>query len=146
MSATPIEPVRLAENLMYFYWGRHPGHSNLDMELGGGAHVIFAGNDAVVIDSMNLPGQGAWVRDYMSDTFGIERFRLVNSHWHEDHIGENHVYADCGIIGHADTRRLMLEHRDRLERGWHSGVPPFRVVPPTSPSPIAWISGAAPRG
>lgn len=124
-----IEPVILADNLIFFYWGRHPGHGNLDMQLGGGAWVIHDGRDAVVVDSMNLPGQGSWVRRYMEEKYGITRFTLVNTHCHEDHIAENHVYADSTIIAHEDTRRLMMEHRKSLERG-SPGVPAFPVVLP----------------
>ena len=33
-----IEPIRINDNLIYFYWGRHPSHANMDMRLGGGCH------------------------------------------------------------------------------------------------------------
>lgn len=79
---------------------------------------------------MNLAGQGSWVRRYMEEQHGIRQFTLVNSHWHADHIAENHVYADGNIIAHEDTRRLMLEHRDKLENGERASVPPFNVVLP----------------
>lgn len=125
-----IEPVQLAPNLMYFYWGRHPDHENSDMRLGGGAHVIFEGNEAIAFDSMNIPGQGDWVRQYMQDKFGIEHFRLVTSHWHWDHIGCNSTYSDCTIIGHTRTRELMLEHKSKIEKGWPVGKPAFPVIPP----------------
>lgn len=130
MSDLSIEPVRIAPNLIYFYWGRHPEHENIDMKLGGGAYVIFEGVEAIAIDSMNLPGQGEWVRAYMQEHHGIEHFRLVNTHWHEDHIGCNSVYSDCTIIGHRKTRELMLQHKETLEAGSREGVPPFKVVPP----------------
>ena len=26
-----IEPIRINDNLIYFYWGRHPSHANMDM-------------------------------------------------------------------------------------------------------------------
>ncbi|MDF1763235.1 MAG: hypothetical protein P1U57_07490 [Oleibacter sp.] len=126
-----IEPVKLADNLMFFYWGRHPKHDNIDMQLGGGAYVIFEGNEAIAIDSMNLPGHGRWVRNYMEKEYAISKFTLVNSHWHEDHIAENHVYADGPIIAHEDTRALMIKHRDSLQTGAHNGVPAFPVVLPT---------------
>lgn len=122
-----IEPIRLADNLIFFYWGRHPQHDNLDMQLGGGACVIFSGTEAIVFDSMNLPGQGSWVRHYMESHHGIRKFILVNSHCHEDHIAENHVYADCTLVAHEDTRRLMQQHRERLQQG-SPGVPGFPVV------------------
>jgi len=129
-SAVTIDPIQLQPNLMYFYWGRHPQHASMDMKLGGGAFVIFEGNEAVMLDSMNLAGHGSFVRDYMEKEHGITRLTLVNTHWHEDHIAENQVFADCTIIAHNDTRRLMLEHKAQLEQG-SPGVPPFKVVLPS---------------
>ena len=125
-----IEAIPLAHNLLFFYWGRHPQHASIDMRLGGGSFVVYEGKEAVMIDCMNLAGHGQYVRDFMTREHGIERFTLVNTHWHEDHIAENHVYSDCTIIAHTMTRRLMAENRSSLELG-SPGVPPFPVVLPT---------------
>lgn len=38
-----IEPVLLGPNLIYFYWGRHPEHENIDMRLGGGLMQYLKG-------------------------------------------------------------------------------------------------------
>ena len=50
-----IEPIRINDNLIYFYWGRHPSHANMDMRLGGGCHVIHHSSEAIVVDTMGIP-------------------------------------------------------------------------------------------
>jgi glyoxylase-like metal-dependent hydrolase (beta-lactamase superfamily II) len=131
VSDARIEPIRVSEHITWFYWGRYPDHENMDMRLGGGAHAIHHGSAALLVDTMNLPGQGAWVRRYLHETLGIRDLQVVNTHWHPDHVAENHCFADVPIIGHRHTRALMLEHRAGLEAGLWPGCPPIPVVPPT---------------
>ena len=61
-----IEPIRINDNLIYFYWGRHPSHANMDMRLGGGCHVIHHSSEAIVVDTMGMPGQAEWLRSLAS--------------------------------------------------------------------------------
>ena len=74
-----IEVVDINDHLVYFYWGRHADHYATDMRLGGGTHVIHRGDFALVVDTMNLPGQGQWVRKYMQDKYSIKYFTLINT-------------------------------------------------------------------
>ena len=126
-----IEPIRINDNLIYFYWGRYPSHANMDMCLGGGCHVIHHSSEAIVVDTMGMPGQAEWLRQHLERELGISRFAVVNTHWHGDHIGGNHVFADGPIYGHRRTRELMLRDRTRLETGDGDGHPPIKVTPPT---------------
>lgn len=127
----PIEPIAVGEHITWFYWGRHPGHENLDMQLGGGAHAIHSEGEALLVDTMNLPGQAEWVRDHLTRVLGIERISVVNTHWHPDHVAGNHVFGDCEIIAHGATRELMQARRKELARGLWPGCPPLEVVVPT---------------
>ncbi len=124
-----IEVVEIRDYLTYFHWGRYPNHPSLDMRLGGGSYAVHRNGRAVVIDSMARPGQGQWVRDYLTSKHGVTHFTLVSSHWHVDHIVDNAVYANDVIVGHAHTRDVMLAKRAEFEAG-HSSYPPFKVVPP----------------
>ena len=124
-----IEPIRIGEHVTWFYWGRHPGHENLDMALGGGAHAIHRGRSALLVDTMNLPAQAEWVKR------GSRRAR------HRALRGGEHALASRPrrrqlalrarpIVAHAATRDFLAEHRDVLERGLVPGCPPIRVVLP----------------
>ncbi len=105
----PIEPVPVTDNLIYFYWGRDLNHEIGDMRAGGGNHVLFAAGEAMVIDTMGTPEQALWIRDYMVREHGIERFSVINTHFHNDHTGGNAAFEDCPIVGHRLTREKMLE-------------------------------------
>jgi glyoxylase-like metal-dependent hydrolase (beta-lactamase superfamily II) len=125
-----IEPIRIGEHVTWFYWGRHPGHENLDMALGGGAHAIHRGRSALLIDTMNLPEQAEWVKAWLAREHGTLRFAAVNTHWHPDHVAGNWLFERDEIVAHAATRAFLAEHRDVLERGLVPGCPPIRVVLP----------------
>jgi hypothetical protein len=56
-----IEAVEINDYLLYYYGGRHKDHYELDMRLGGAVYAIHRGHSAVIVDTMDLPGQGAWV-------------------------------------------------------------------------------------
>jgi glyoxylase-like metal-dependent hydrolase (beta-lactamase superfamily II) len=125
-----IEPIRIGEHVTWFYWGRHPGHENLDMALGGGAHAVHRGRSALLVDTMNLPAQAEWVKRWLASELGIERFAAVNTHWHPDHVAGNWLFERDPIVAHTATRDFLAEHRDALERGLWPGCPPIRVVLP----------------
>ena len=136
-----IESVDINDHLVYFYWGRHPDHSAMDMRLGGGTYAIYKDRSAIVVDTMNLPGQGKWVKQHLQEKYGINNFTVVVTHWHLDHITENHLYKNNSIIGHADTRKIILANQDTIEAGTLWGPRPFRPCHPTLPSRIEWICG-----
>jgi len=125
-----IEVVDINDHLVYFYWGRHEDHAAMDMRLGGGTYAIYRGDCAIVVDTMDLPGQGEWVRKHLQDKYAIKHFSVVNTHWHLDHITENHLYKNESIIGHADTRKIILTKKDAIEAGTLWGPPAFPAIPP----------------
>ncbi len=128
--SSEIEVVEIREFLTYFSWGRHAEDKMLDMRLGGGTYAIHKNGKALVVDSMTRPGQGQWVKDYLTRTHQVEQFTLVSSHWHVDHIIDNKAYADCVIVGHKHTREKMLEKKAIFEAGAYGDYDPFEVVPP----------------
>ena len=107
-----MDVTRINDYLTYFYSGWYPDHKEFDLRLGGGGYVMHEGAHAIVFDTFGLPGQGKWVKDYMISTHGIERFTVVNTHWHSDHVGGNHLYKNDTIVGHSLTRDIMAEHND----------------------------------
>ncbi len=125
-----IEVVEINDHILYFYWGRHIDHYEMDMRLGGGTHAIYKGDSAIIVDTMDLPGQGEWVKNYLQTNCAITNFAVVNTHWHLDHIAGNHLYKNGSIIGHTDTRKIILANKDAIEAGTLWGPPAFPAVPP----------------
>jgi glyoxylase-like metal-dependent hydrolase (beta-lactamase superfamily II) len=53
---------------------------------------------------------------------------VVLSHWHRDHVAGNEIFADCEILAHALTGKMLAEQRPAIE----AGSPPIRpLVMPT---------------
>ena len=125
-----IEAVEINDYLLYYYWGRHKDHYELDMRLGGGVYAIHRGHSAVIVDTMDLPGQGEWVKNHLQTTYAIKNFSVVSTHWHLDHISGNHYFKNGPIIGHSDTRKIILANKDAIEAGTLWGSPSFPAVPP----------------
>lgn len=125
-----IEVAEINDHLLYFYWGRHKDRAELDMRLGGGVYAILRGNSAVLVDTMALPGQGEWVKNYLQTQFEVKNFTAVNTHWHLDHITGNHLFKNGPIIGHSATRRMILANKPAIEAGTLWRTPAFPAVPP----------------
>jgi glyoxylase-like metal-dependent hydrolase (beta-lactamase superfamily II) len=51
----------------------------------------------------------------------VRSIRVVLSHWHDDHSG-NEVFADCEMIANAFTATALAGHRETFE----SGNPPIK--------------------
>lgn len=120
-----------------YYDGRIDGvrlhsaeHNWLDdgaFALGIASYAIVGGDEAIVFDShISLDHAGA-VRAHL-EGLGVRRFTLVLSHWHDDHVAGNAVFADGPVVAHRLTREALATHRDKLE----AGDPPIRpLVLPT---------------
>lgn len=129
-----LEPAR---GVFAYYDGRVPGvrlHSTAENWLDDGAYslgiasyAIVEGSEAVVFDSHISLDHARAVRCHLEGR-GVSRFTLVLSHWHDDHVAGNAVFADGPIIAHRLTRDALAANRDKLE----NGDPPIRpLVLPT---------------
>lgn len=95
--------------------------------LGIASYAIVGGDEAIVFDSHISLDHARAVRRHL-EGLGVTRFTLVLSHWHDDHIAGNAVFADGPILAHRLTRDALIANRDKLE----SGDPPIRpLVLPT---------------
>ena len=132
-----------APGVLAFYDGRVPGrriHSAAAnwvddgaYELGVASYALVFGEEALVYDThISLP-HARFVRRTVEEA-GARRIRVVLSHWHLDHVAGNAVFADCEIIAHALTTRLLREHRAAIEAGTHAGAPAIDplVLPTTT--------------
>ncbi|MFG1400359.1 MBL fold metallo-hydrolase [Xanthobacter sp. V8C-5] len=119
--------------LLAFYDGRIPGtrlHSAAENWLDDGAfalgiasYALLDGDEALVYDPHISLAHARLLRAAL-EARGVRRMRLVLSHWHDDHVAGNAVFADCEIIASAETAALLEQNRARLE----GGDPPIRPL------------------
>lgn len=116
-----IEPV---QNVLAFYDGRLPGarlHAETENWLDDGAYAlgiasyaVVDGNEGLIYDThISLP-HARLIRAEL-ERRGVQRLRVVLSHWHDDHVAGNAVFADCEIIANQDTAALLRTHQGAME-------------------------------
>lgn len=126
-----------APNVLGFYDGRVPGvrayspePNWLDdgaYELGVCTYALVSGAEALVYDTHISLAHARYIRATLASR-GVTRLRVVLSHWHRDHVAGNEVFADCEIIAHALTARMLDEKRQFIE----TGTPPIKpLIGPT---------------
>jgi len=72
------------------------------------AGVIDLGGQTVVFDTLLTPQAAADLRQTISDVLGPASCIVVNSHYHNDHIWGNQVFApDAQIVSSRRTRELV---------------------------------------
>lgn len=95
--------------------------------LGIASYAVVDSREAIVFDSHISIDHARAVRNHL-EGLGVTRFTLVLSHWHDDHVAGNEVFADGPIVAHRLTRNALTANRDKLE----NGDPPIRpLVLPT---------------
>lgn len=115
-----LRVLRPHPHLYAFYDGRMPGRRLLGpgpnwlddgaYELGIATYAIVDGTDALVYDAHVSLAHATRIREVLKAA-GCARPTLVLSHWHEDHVAGNAVFADCPIIAHELTAERLLAHR-----------------------------------
>ena len=131
-----IRAMPINDHLTVFYQGRpdeasvKPGPKRWPdlgaILVGVATYAIHQGDTALVYDSFTDTGSARWVRDYLAKA-GVRHFKLVNSHWHLDHIGGNAVYADSPRFASEATRAKLVAKRAAIEAGTEEGPP--AIVP-----------------
>ncbi|MFG1357678.1 MBL fold metallo-hydrolase [Xanthobacter pseudotagetidis] len=112
--------------MLAFYDGRVAGvrlHSPAENWLDDGAfslgiasYAVVDGEDALVYDTHITLAHARLIRRTLEET-GVRRIRVALSHWHDDHVAGNEVFADCEIIANRETDALLRANRARLEGG-----------------------------
>lgn len=88
--------------------------------LGIASYALVAGREALVYDTHITLAHARAIRAHLTG-LGVTSIRVVLSHWHDDHIAGNEVFADCEIIALDKTAERMATNRAKLE----SGTPPI---------------------
>src|SRR5579871_5966119 len=123
--------IQINDHLTAFYDGRNmlrisPEPNWVDDaadKLGVATYAIHQGHDAIVFDTFPTLDQAAWQRSTL-EAMGITHFTVVTSHWHNDHIAGNAVYADSNIIMTARGLEIMTNLKDELQTGTTLFGPP----------------------
>ena len=129
----PTQTLRVLElypGLFAYYDGRVSGkrlyseHPNwVDdgaYSLGIASYAIVSGSEALVYDTHISLSHARFIRSHLGAR-GITSIRVVLSHWHDDHIAGNEVFADCEIIALRQTAEALSKHRTEIE----TGTPPI---------------------
>ena len=114
-----------ASNVLGFYDGRidgvrawSDGPNWLDdgaYSLGVCSFALIDGDEALVYDThISLP-HARLIRARL-ESMGARNIRVVLSHWHDDHIAGNEVFADCEIIANSLTTSLLEKNRAALAK------------------------------
>jgi glyoxylase-like metal-dependent hydrolase (beta-lactamase superfamily II) len=130
-----IQVLEINDHLLAFYagrqWTRLRAEPNwLDdgaMKLGIAAYAVYGNRQAVVYDTLADRRQAAWMRRYLENK-GINRFTVVLSHWHLDHVAGNEVFQDSPIISNCLTRELLVRHKSDIEAGRAEGPPAIKPL------------------
>jgi len=122
-----------APGIVAFYDGRIAGrraYSELPNWLDDGAYslgicsyVIVDGPEALVYDTHISLTHADLIRE-MLQTLGVRSIRVVLSHWHDDHVAGNEVFADCEILAHHLTAQTLEKNRIALEKA----IPPIKPL------------------
>lgn len=128
-----LRVLRPAPNVLAFYdgrvadtrlWSEEPNW--LDdgaYALGIASYAIVEGTQALVYDTHISLTHARLIRRTLEE-MGVRHMRVVLSHWHDDHVAGNEVFADCEILANTLTADILREKRAKLE----SGDPPIRPL------------------
>jgi glyoxylase-like metal-dependent hydrolase (beta-lactamase superfamily II) len=107
-----------------YYDGRVPGrrlHSAapnwLDdgaYSLGAASYAIVDSGEALVYDTHISIPHAQLIRSHI-EGLGATSIRVALSHWHNDHVAGNAVFADCEIVALSLTAKALRENREKLE-------------------------------
>ncbi|WP_428031295.1 MBL fold metallo-hydrolase [Ancylobacter sp.] len=118
--------LRPHPNIYAFYDGRIDGaraHSAAPNWLDDGAYAlgvcvyaVVDGSEALLYDTHISIPHAQMMRGTLEDA-GVTSFRVVLSHWHDDHVAGNAVFATDEILALDSTERALAAHRVALENG-----------------------------
>jgi cyclase len=120
-----------ADGIWAFYDGRVEGYRFAEgsnwvddgaLALGIASYAIVDGDEALVYDTHVSVEHARLVREALRDA-GVERFVVLLSHKHLDHIAGTAAFADCEVIATQRTAQALAEKRPAIEGGTLAGPP-----------------------
>lgn len=98
------------------------------LSLGIASFTLIEGDEAVVYDTGTTPAHGTAIAAHLKGQ-GVERIRIIYSHWHKDHIAGTAqilaVFPNSPIIANIRTADHLATHKSDLEstRRWPPIIP-----------------------
>jgi glyoxylase-like metal-dependent hydrolase (beta-lactamase superfamily II) len=135
-----IRVLEPAKGVLAFYEGRDghrfaQGSNWVDdgaLSLGIASYAVFSDGEAVVYDTHVSVERGRHIRTVL-EARGVQKFTVVLSHWHLDHVAGTAAFADCEIIASDRTAELLSRFKPAIEAGTHEGPPGIDpLILPTS--------------
>lgn len=123
--------LRPAAGIFAFYDGRVEGHrfaagpNWVDagaISLGIASYAIVDGDETLIFDTHVSVDHARFIRETLAAE-GVQRFTVLLSHSHLDHVAGTEAFADCEVIATARTAEHLIEDRIAIERGAQSGPP-----------------------
>ena len=114
-----------------FYDGRVDGHRFADgpnwvddgaLSLGIASYAVLRGDHALIYDTHVSVAHGLAVRAAMQAK-GAQRFTVVLSHWHLDHVAGTAAFPGAQVIANAKTDAHLRANRLAITCGTSSGMP-----------------------
>ena len=128
-----VRVLRPADGIVAFYEGREQGHrfaaepnwvDEGAISLGIASYAIVDDGEALIYDTHVSVDRARFIRETL-EAEGVERFTVLLSHWHLDHIAGTEAFSDCEVIACSRTAEHLTEHRDAIEAGTYGGPPPI---------------------
>ena len=126
-----LRVLRPAEGVLAFYDGRVPGYRYAEernwvdegaIELGIASFAIADGAEALIYDTHVSVEHARFIRSTL-EAEGAERFTVLLSHNHLDHVAGTEAFADCEVIATERTSEILERDRAAIESGRLSGPP-----------------------
>ncbi len=131
-----IRVLRPAEGVFAFYEGRLEGHRFAEagnwvddgaLSLGIASYAVVSGPEALIYDTHVSVDRARFIRETLGAA-GVERFTVLLSHWHLDHVAGSEAFADCEVIASERTAEILAGHRAPIESGELEGPPAIRPL------------------
>ena len=111
----------------------------------GGNVLLMSGPDGVLLVDSDYAEMAPKLLAEVRELAGRAPDRVINTHWHFDHVGGNAVLADAGaeIIAHANVRPWMAadQRLDLLDTDVPASPPAALPVTTFTDSLTLWMNG-----
>jgi cyclase len=117
--------------VLAFYDGRVPGYrfaagpnwvDEGALGLGIASYAIVSGDEALVYDTGVSVEHGSFIREELRRR-GAERFTVVLSHWHLDHVAGTEAFLGSEVIANERTAEHLRGRQAEIEAGTLEGPP-----------------------
>ncbi len=135
-----MRTLRPADHIYAFYDGRDGSRFSTEpnwvdagaLSLGIASYAIVDRGEALVYDTHVSVDRARRVRQTL-ESEGVQRFTVLLSHWHLDHVAGSAAFADCEILAGVRTCAHLKRRRAAIEAGTtQEGPPPIDpLVMPT---------------